>query len=80
MPQLTIEVSEEAQIWINALINDGAFASAGAYVEQLIRWQKEDLDRLLQAGRDSGRSPRSFDDIFESAKARHLARAADEPV
>lgn len=67
MPKVTLDLSDDATAWIREKVEDGAFPSESAYVEALVRWQVEALDRALQEGIDSGISDKTADEIWEEA-------------
>lgn len=76
----TISLSEEQDNWVKAKVASGRFASESEVHRALIERQfvleakRKDLKDMLQAGLESGTSPRSFDEIVESGRARALAK------
>lgn len=72
----TITVTDAQDRWIKAQVSNGDFTNDSEYVRDLIRRDQE-KERALKAAIDeglaSGRSTRSFDEIWAEAEARYLA-------
>lgn len=72
----TISVPSPLEDWIEQRVAAGDYASASAYVEALIRRDREDeeiRDQLVEAlkrGEASGISPRRVPDILAAIRAR----------
>ena len=79
MADVQITLSDETMAHVDAVVSDGDYADASAYVEALIRADSARFDGLraaIQAGRDSGISPYSGREIIERAFEAHRRRCA----
>lgn len=76
MATMNVSLPDPMKQWVERQADTGRFSNASDYVRDLIRRDQEradkhrELQRLIAEGIDSGISPRSMDDIFESALAR----------
>jgi antitoxin ParD1/3/4 len=75
MPMATMNVSlpDPMREWVDAQVKGGVYANASDYIRDLIRHDQERRARLTAAiveGLESGRSPRTAEDIRAAAKAR----------
>jgi antitoxin ParD1/3/4 len=71
MATMNISLPEPLKDWVEAQIKTGRYANSSDYVRDLIRRDQEGKDALidaLEAGVTSGRSERSLDQIWQSAK------------
>ena len=73
MATMNVSLPDPMKDWIEDQIKTGRYANASDYVRDLIRRDQEDKDALidsLEAGAASGKSKRTIDDAWTSAKAR----------
>ena len=74
MATMNISVPDPMKDWVQAQVNNGAYANTSDYVRDLIRQDQEYRSKLgaLQAaitvGLESGVSNKSFDKIIEEAR------------
>lgn len=79
MTKVVLSLPEPLSEWAEEQAANSNFTSVGAYVENLLREERErqeaieEFDRLVQEGIDSGISERTMDEIL--ADARQQARA-----
>ncbi len=72
----TITLTDTQDDWIKAKIANGDYTNDSEYVRDLIRRDQERARALklaIDEGLASGVSPRSVDDIWADAEARHAA-------
>lgn len=72
----TITLTDTQDDWIKAKIANGDYTNDSEYVRDLIRRDQERARALklaIDEGLASGVSPRSVDDIWGDAEARHAA-------
>jgi antitoxin ParD1/3/4 len=80
MTSLTITISEAMEAWVKAQIEAGRYGSDSEYFRDLIlRDQKRleaeaQLRKALEQAEAGGVSDRTFDDIWDTAEQKHLAR------
>ena len=81
MAQMNISIPDKLKAWVESRVADGSYASSSDYLRDLVRQDQRELERLewlraeIRAGRDSGVSERSLQDIIGDARAKHEARA-----
>lgn len=81
MAQMNISIPEKLKAWVESRVAEGSFASSSDYLRDLVRQDQRERQRLdwlraeIQAGRDSGISDRSLQDIVADARAKHEALA-----
>ena len=81
MAQMNISIPDKLKAWVESRVADGSYASSSDYLRDLVRQDQRERRRLewlraeIQAGRDSGISDRSLQDIVAEARAKHEARA-----
>ena len=77
MATMTVSLPDQMKDWIEALTQNGEYASSSDYVRDLVRRDRErrgqdltleDLRNLVADARAGGISPRTVDDIFAEAK------------
>ncbi len=72
----TITLTDIQDDWIKARIADGDYTNDSEYVRDLIRRDQERaraMKMAIDVGLASGVSPRSVDEIWANAEARHAA-------
>ncbi|MEQ8391796.1 MAG: type II toxin-antitoxin system ParD family antitoxin [Thalassospira sp.] len=71
MATMNVSLPDLMRKWVETQIEQGEYASSSDYVRDLIR-QDQRRQKLLQAaltdGMNSGRSPRTVEDIMEAAQ------------
>lgn len=73
MATMNVSLPEPMKEWVEAQASSGRYSNASDYVRDLIRRDQErlnklaELQRLIQAGDDSGISDRSIDDVLDEA-------------
>ena len=83
MAQMNISIPDKLKAWVESRVADGSYASSSDYLRDLVRQDQRERRRLewlraeIQAGRDSGVSDRSLQDIVAEARAKYEARAGD---
>jgi antitoxin ParD1/3/4 len=83
MAQMNISIPEKLKSWVEARVSDGSYSSTSDYVRDLLRAdqryqaQLNSLRADIQAGRESGISDRSLQEIVAEARAKYKARAED---
>ena len=83
MAQMNISIPDKLKAWVESRVADGSYASSSDYLRDLVRQDQRERNRLdwlraeIQAGRDSGVSDRSLQDIVAEARAKYEARAGD---
>ena len=83
MAQMNISIPDKLKAWVESRVADGSYASSSDYLRDLVRQDQRELAQLerlraeIQAGRDSGVSDRSLQDIVAEARAKHEARTGD---
>ena len=83
MAQMNISIPDKLKAWVESRVADGSYASSSDYLRDLVRQDQRELAQLerlraeIQAGRDSGVSDRSLQDIVAEARAKYEARAGD---
>ena len=83
MAQMNISIPDKLKAWVESRVADGSYASSSDYLRDLVRQDQRELAQLerlrteVQAGRDSGVSDRSLQDIVSEARAKYEARADD---
>ncbi len=80
MATITVSLPDQITDWVEAQVIKGEYASASAYVHELIRRDQgrqeltpDELRKKIAVSKDSGLSPRRVEDIF--AEAQEIARA-----
>jgi len=74
---MNISLPDQMKSWVEAQTEDGRFGNASDYVRDLIRRDQERqgkihmLQRLIDAGLQSGISPRGLEEILADARTRH---------
>lgn len=74
MATMNISVPDPMKDWVQAQVNNGAYANTSDYVRDLIRQDQEYKSKLaalqaaITAGLESGVSNKSFDEIIEEAR------------
>lgn len=74
MATMNISVPDPMKDWVQAQVNNGAYANTSDYVRDLIRQDQENRSKLaalqaaITAGLESGVSNKSFDEIIEEAR------------
>ena len=82
MAQMNISIPDKLKAWVESRVADGSYASSSDYLRDLVRQDQRERVRLewlraeIQAGRDSGISDRSLQDIVAEARAKYEAGAA----
>ncbi len=56
MATLNVSMPDELRAIIESRVNTGEYQSASDYLRDLIRHDREEIDRLLMEGLDSGKS------------------------
>ncbi len=84
MATVTISLPEPLREWIEARVREGDYASVSDYLRDLVRKDREklalpqltleDVQRLLDEGRASGVSTKSFDEIISEGDRMLKAR------
>lgn len=72
MASMTVSLSDPVKEWVEECIKNGRYATASAYVSDLIRRDRAQRDGLIEAlveGERSGTSHRTVEDIIAAAKA-----------
>jgi antitoxin ParD1/3/4 len=83
MAQMNISIPEKLKAWVESRVADGSYASSSDYLRDLVRKDQRELIQLehlraeIQAGRASGSSNRTLQDIIAETRAKHESRAAD---
>ncbi len=83
MAQMNISIPDKLKAWVESRVADGSYASSSDYLRDLVRQDQRERNRLdwlraeIQAGRDSGVSDRSLQDIVAEARAKHEAGAGN---
>lgn len=76
MATMNVSLPESMKEWVDAQANTGRYANASDYIRHLIRLDQERTDkiavmqRLIDAGLESGIGDRSPEALFEAALAR----------
>ena len=74
MATMNISVPDPMKDWVQAQVNNGAYANTSDYVRDLIRQDQEYRSKLealqtaITVGLESGVSNKSFDKIIEEAR------------
>ena len=70
MATLNISMPDELRAFIEARVNMGDYQSASDYLRDLIRHDREEMDRLLMEGLESGKTvPLDMTAIKKKARA-----------
>jgi antitoxin ParD1/3/4 len=83
MAQMNISIPEKLKAWVESRVAEGSYASSSDYVRDLVRADQRyqvKLDSLraeIQAGRESGISERSLEEIVAETRAKYKAHAED---
>jgi antitoxin ParD1/3/4 len=83
MAQMNISIPDKLKAWVESRVADGSYASSSDYVRDLVRADQRhqvQLDSLraeIQAGRESGISERSLDEIVAETRVKYKVRAED---
>ena len=81
MPIVSFTVAEPTARWIDERVQSGDYPDAATYVADLVARDRTDtahraaLDAALDEGEASGVSPRTVEQIFAEARARHMHAA-----
>ena len=81
MATMNISLPDQMKAWVEAQAADGRYANSSDYVRDLIRKDQvraekiAAMQRLVDAGRASGISDRTVDEIFEDARRLAMDRA-----
>ena len=73
---MTVLLSDDLQLWADARAVEGGFSSTSDYICDLVRRDREDAEKLaalqaaIDAGRASGASERTIEDIIADCKNR----------
>ena len=73
---MTVLLPDDLQSWADARAVEGGFSSTGDYICDLVRRDREDAEKLaalqaaIDAGRASGASERTIEDIIADCKNR----------
>ena len=84
MPTMNVSLPEGLKEIVEARIASGRYASASDYVRDLIRQDEEsarkrdEIQQLVDEGRESGMSERSFREIIAAARTQALRRGAPD--
>ena len=84
MATMNVSLPDPMKEWVNTQTETGRYGNASDYVRDLIRRDQEkhdkiaELQRLINAGFDSGVSTRSMDDILQAARLRAGASSGDD--
>jgi antitoxin ParD1/3/4 len=87
MDTLTISLPDSLKQFVNEQISTGAYGSASEYLRQLIsddqeRKEREDIERQILEGLDSGPAvpfgPEEFEEIRAQVRARSRQRESNE--
>lgn len=71
MATVNISLPDPMKAWVDAQSADGRYANSSDYIRDLIRKdQIANMQRLVDEGRASGISGRSFQEIIGDARAR----------
>lgn len=82
MATMNISLPEPMKHWVEAQAQDGRYSNSSDYVRDLIRRDQVRIEkiahmqRLVDEGRASGISERTFDEIIEDARQRVASRRA----
>lgn len=74
MAQMNISIPDQLKAWVETRVADGAYSSTSDYVRDLVRQDQRDgvirarLQAAIDAGRATGRSTRSLQDIVAEAR------------
>jgi antitoxin ParD1/3/4 len=71
MATMNVSLPDPLRDWVEAQVKTGRYANASDYVRDLIRRDQEAKDALIEAlerGAASGRSRRTIEDIWQTAK------------
>jgi antitoxin ParD1/3/4 len=80
MATMNISLPDEMKAWVEAQTATGRYGNSSDVVRDLIRREQvraekiANMQRLVDEGRASGVSPRSFDEVIAAAREEHLAR------
>lgn len=80
MAQLHVSLSDDLSDWAQSRATQERFVDAAAYVQDVVRRDREQVQRLarLQSAIDQGRasplSDRTIEDIIADGRQRHAAR------
>lgn len=75
MAQMNVSIPEGLKAWAEARVSEGRYASTSDYVRDLVRRDQENeearrrLQAAIDAGRASGTSDRTIDDIIQASRA-----------
>ena len=70
MATLNVSMTDELRAFIEARVNTGEYQSASDYLRDLIRHDREEIDRLLMEGIESGKpTPLDMSALQKKAKA-----------
>lgn len=79
MDRFDVPLTEELRAHIDVRVGESGFPDAGAYIRALIerdRTEIEELREQIRKGDESGISPRTVDEIIESAFRKYGAPQA----
>lgn len=77
MATMNISLPDTMKDWVEAQTEDGRYGNSSDVVRDLIRKEQVRLEkianmqRLIDEGRKSGISPRSFDEMLDAARRRN---------
>lgn len=86
MATMNISLPDEMKIWVEAQTATGRYGNSSDVVRDLIRREQvraekiANLQRLIDEGRASGPSSRSFDQIVAEARQEYVARQGRNAV
>ncbi len=78
MAQLNFSIPDKLKAFVETRVADGSYASSSDYLRDLVRQDQRRLEALehlraeIQAGFDSGISERSFSEIIEEIRSKHM--------
>ena len=73
MPIMTVSLPDQLKEWVDERVKDGRYSTAGDYVRELIRRDREQRQALVDAlieGEQSGVSTRTVQEIVAAAKSK----------
>lgn len=84
MATMNVSLPDKMKQWIEDQVATGRYGNSSDYVRDLVRRDqeraeaREEFDRLVQEGIDSGISDLSLDEIFAETRRRALTEAKRE--
>ena len=85
MATMNVSLPASMKDWVEAQARSGRYSNASDYVRDLIRRDqqraaRDELQRLITKGVESGLSTRSMDDLLKAARDRAAGAAPDDDL